>query len=718
VTNAASQVTRYQYDEAGNQTTQIDALNRTNTYAYDGLGRRVSHTLPGGQFEGFTYDLAGNQIYQTNFNGAVITNQFNAVNRLTNCSSINGYHVRFAYSPTGQRTNLIDVSGTTTYAYDVRDRLVLKTNSWNNGPGIALNYSYDANGNVTNIWSSTVNGVNVAYSYDPLNRLTNVLANGSAAAGYGFDLAGNLQATRYGNGVTNLCQYDSLNRLTSLTWKLNAGSLANFSYLLGATGNRTNLTESVNGTNRVYAWQYDTLYRLTNENFNVSSNLAYAYDVVGNRTNRTSSMSSLTNQNFTFNTNDWLTTDHYDNNGNTTNSSGNAYQYDVMNHLTNLNGTVFMTYDGDGNRVSKTTGGTNTFYLVDDLNPSGYAQVLEEWTVTTTATNVSKVYNYGLNLISQRAPGTSTNYFVYDGHGSTRLLVDIGGNVQNLFAYDAYGTLIASNASPQTLYLYSGQQFDQNLGLYYNRARYLNEGTGRFWTMDTYAGDNEDPLSLHKYLYVWGNPVNHIDPSGHDLGDLILSMSIQASMMAVRFAPVITVARYAAATIFVAGMTFDQEFRDNAMAMGPDALMSTASEVTAVVFELRGMYLTQRTIQIAAPQAAKLGDTILKGVDDDMLVHFAPVEAVKKIDEEGIKYTEGGVGSHFFKVSEAKNWTPQQAKAAIGDIAGSSVDISGACIVNPQKLSNVQQFQKAFWTEYVTTDQGIMPDAIIGVTAQ
>jgi len=50
-----------------------------------------------------------------------------------------------------------------------------------------------------------------------LNRLTNVLASGSAAASYSFDVAGNLQTMRYGNGVTNLYQYDLLNRLTNLT---------------------------------------------------------------------------------------------------------------------------------------------------------------------------------------------------------------------------------------------------------------------------------------------------------------------------------------------------------------------------------------------------------------------------------------------------------------------------------------------------------------------
>jgi hypothetical protein len=32
--------------------------------------------------------------------------------------------------------------------------------------------------------------------------------------------------------------------------------------------------------------------------------------------------------------------------------------------------------------------------------------------------------------------------------------------------------------------------------------------------MDSYAGNNEDPLSLHKYVYGADNPVNMVDPSG------------------------------------------------------------------------------------------------------------------------------------------------------------------------------------------------------------
>jgi hypothetical protein len=53
--------------------------------------------------------------------------------------------------------------------------------------------------------------------------------------------------------------------------------------------------------------------------------------------------------------------------------------------------------------------------------------------------------------------------------------------------------------------------------MYFLRARYLNTGTGRFWTMDTYEGANQDPGSLHKYLYVEADPVDNVDPCGHCL---------------------------------------------------------------------------------------------------------------------------------------------------------------------------------------------------------
>jgi RHS repeat-associated protein len=87
------------------------------------------------------------------------------------------------------------------------------------------------------------------------------------------------------------------------------------------------------------------------------------------------------------------------------------------------------------------------------------------------------------------------------------------------YDYDAFGNLIHSTGSTPNNYLFAGEQFDPDLGLYYNRARYLNTSTGRFWTMDNYPVNPADPQSLHRYLYVHDDPVGAFDPTGNDFVD-------------------------------------------------------------------------------------------------------------------------------------------------------------------------------------------------------
>jgi YD repeat-containing protein len=43
--------------------------------------------MPGGQSEGFAYDFDGNITNQINFNGAIITNQYDALSRLSSSAS-------------------------------------------------------------------------------------------------------------------------------------------------------------------------------------------------------------------------------------------------------------------------------------------------------------------------------------------------------------------------------------------------------------------------------------------------------------------------------------------------------------------------------------------------------------------------------------------------------------------------------------------------------
>jgi len=120
-------------------------------------------------------------------------------------------------------------------------------------------------------------------------------------------------------------------------------------------------------------------------------------------------------------------------------------------------------------------------------------------------------------LISQRDTGSGAlYYFGYDGLGSTRYLTGTNAGVTNAFTYDAFGILIASNTTAQTDYLFTGEHRDSSLGLIYLRARYSNPNTGRFWTRDSFAGNQDDPMSLHRYLYAGDNPINNVDPSGNE----------------------------------------------------------------------------------------------------------------------------------------------------------------------------------------------------------
>ena len=49
----------------------------------------------------------------------------------------------------------------------------------------------------------------------------------------------------------------------------------------------------------------------------------------------------------------------------------------------------------------------------------------------------------------------------------------------------------------------------------YLRARYYKPETANFLTEDSYLGDILKPLTLNRYNYCAGNPVNYKDPSGN-----------------------------------------------------------------------------------------------------------------------------------------------------------------------------------------------------------
>jgi RHS repeat-associated protein len=180
--------------------------------------------------------------------------------------------------------------------------------------------------------------------------------------------------------------------------------------------------------------------------------------------------------------------------------------------------------------------GTTTTYATTDINPTGYSQVVgESYSPRVNGTESQHSYIYGLDAaleLRSHYDGVGNNltqqmYFVHDGHGSVRAITDQNGAITDTYDYDAFGVLIHQTGTTPNTTLFAGEQFDPDLNLYYNRVRYLNSNTGRFWSMDTFEGDDESPLSLHKYLYASADPVDRQDPSGHEsLAEISVGVAI------------------------------------------------------------------------------------------------------------------------------------------------------------------------------------------------
>ena len=258
------------------------------------------------------------------------------------------------------------------------------------------------------------------------------------------------------------------------------------------------------------------------------------------------------------------------------------YEYNLQGRLSALTKSRYVdpdtveyvteyVYSPQGARVRKIDyeSQETTVYLQDLYNHTGYAQVLEEITFDSvdvdplTDTPTGRItYTIGDDIISQTNENGVNKYLIYDGHGSTRQLQNSDETIGESYNYDAYGIMLQSGTvNPAattpvqgTSLLYAGEQFDFDNQHYYNRARWYNPYNGRFNRIDSFAGNNQDPQSLHKYLYAHCNPINGIDPSGETLVSTLKNVSFCLMIRAMELAP--TLAAYAWATTKIAGIAF------------------------------------------------------------------------------------------------------------------------------------------------------------------
>ena len=77
-------------------------------------------------------------------------------------------------------------------------------------------------------------------------------------------------------------------------------------------------------------------------------------------------------------------------------------------------------------------------------------------------------------------------FYIHDHLGSTSMVLDVDGNISQSVTYILYSEVFEEehNGACNLPYLFNSKELDEETGLYYYGARYLNPTNGRWLSVD------------------------------------------------------------------------------------------------------------------------------------------------------------------------------------------------------------------------------------------
>ena len=119
----------------------------------------------------------------------------------------------------------------------------------------------------------------------------------------------------------------------------------------------------------------------------------------------------------------------------------------------------------------------------------------------------------GYGYIPNDTTKEETFFYHSDHLGSTSYITDDKANITQYDAYLPYGELLVDehSSSEELPYKFNGKQFDEETGLYYYGARYMNPVTSLWYGVDP---EIEKVPGCSPFTYTFSNPITLIDPNG------------------------------------------------------------------------------------------------------------------------------------------------------------------------------------------------------------
>ena len=485
------------YNGAG-QLLTTNSANATTTVSYDGSGRPSSvqtpdqaftisyaspiHNLPGlpytitdGQSRVTTlwYDEWARTTNITRSDGAAASVTLDLLNRATDVYDWLSHHTHFDFDAAGRPIDYTYGGGAAqTYRWADMDRLAgvidgnNHTRTYNytvrgemSGFTLADNamevYQFDGDGNQTTRKDGLLNLTNYYYNSADYQYQTKYPDNTTVQ--YAYDYDGRTTSMVDATGTTGWV-YDLADRLTNFN-----SAQGNLSYGYDQWGRRTLLTEP-NGVSISYAytaqrltsinkqpenettsWTYDGYGRLVSQNNSNGTVASYGYDNLDRLASilhQTSSNSPILSETYGYDLDGELTSKI--SNGTTT-----QYQYDGIGQLTGEYtsspytqygpGNVSYSYDGNGNRLSKTVYGIVT----ENYNYDSGDKLSSVTRNTGTGNQAYKSYTYDVAGHTKSVANALTNQTLNLNYDYEDRISSISGlSTTNQYTYNALDTRV------------------------------------------------------------------------------------------------------------------------------------------------------------------------------------------------------------------------------------------------------------------------------------
>jgi RHS repeat-associated protein len=246
--------------------------------------------------------------------------------------------------------------------------------------------------------------------------------------------------------------------------------------------------------------------------------------------------------------------------------------------------------------------------------------------------------------VAMRENGTL--YWLLTDHlGSTAITAYSGGGKKAEIRYKAWGEDRYTSGTTPTTYRFTGQRWQQGLGLYDYKARFYDPALGRFISADTIVPNPGNPQDLNRYAYGRNNPLTYIDDDGH-----------------LPIIPILIVGGLVALKAIDYGWTAYDTWQSLRVMNDPNASEAAKAEAAA------------NLALAAAFEAAEPDDLLPVGLPLDDLARKGLVRLGREAGEEALEEGLERVGReaieelpeqiHHFATNKSSRWTDDMAEIA------------------------------------------------------